>query len=50
MSLTETRHAEIVAAIRKWLERAVIGLNLCPFAHSPKTKPPFASIVITPPS
>ena len=24
----------IVAATRKWLERAVIGLNLCPFAKS----------------
>jgi uncharacterized protein len=26
--------AEIVAATRRWLERAVIGLNLCPFAES----------------
>jgi hypothetical protein len=25
---------EIVAATRRWLERAVIGLNLCPFAKS----------------
>ena len=25
---------EIVAATRRWLERAVIGLNLCPFAES----------------
>lgn len=24
----------VVAAIRRWLERAVIGLNLCPFAKS----------------
>jgi len=27
-------HAEIVAATRHWLTRAVIGLNLCPFAKS----------------
>lgn len=26
--------ADIVAATRTWLERAVIGLNLCPFAKS----------------
>ena len=25
---------EIIAATRKWLERAVIGLNLCPFAKA----------------
>ena len=38
MSITETRQAEIVAAMRKWLERAVIGLNLCPFAKSVHVK------------
>lgn len=27
-------HDEIIAATRRWLERAVIGLNLCPFADS----------------
>jgi hypothetical protein len=27
--------AEIIASTRRWLERAVIGLNLCPFAASP---------------
>lgn len=26
--------AEIIAATRRWLERSVIGLNLCPFAES----------------
>ena len=26
--------AECIAATRRWLERAVIGLNLCPFAHA----------------
>ncbi|MBL8381118.1 MAG: DUF1415 domain-containing protein [Burkholderiales bacterium] len=25
---------EVVAATRRWLERAVIGLNLCPFANA----------------
>ncbi len=28
----------IIAATRKWLERAVIGLNLCPFAKSVHVK------------
>jgi hypothetical protein len=27
-------HAEVIAATRDWLERAVIGLNLCPFAKT----------------
>ncbi len=31
-------HAEIIAATRKWLERAVIGLNLCPFARGVHVK------------
>lgn len=26
---------EIIAATRRWIERAVIGLNLCPFARAP---------------
>jgi hypothetical protein len=26
---------DIVEATRRWIERAVIGLNLCPFAHAP---------------
>ena len=32
------RNNEIIAATRKWLERAVIGLNLCPFAKSVHVK------------
>lgn len=28
-------HAAAIAATREWLERAVIGLNLCPFANAP---------------
>ena len=27
-------HSEIVTAVESWLERAVIGLNLCPFARA----------------
>jgi hypothetical protein len=27
-------HDEIIASTRRWLERSVIGLNLCPFAES----------------
>ncbi len=30
--------AEIIATTRKWLERAVIGLNLCPFAKGVHVK------------
>ena len=35
---TQAQDAEIIAATRKWLERAVIGLNLCPFAKSVHVK------------
>ncbi|GAU03082.1 epoxide hydrolase [Burkholderia stabilis] len=37
MTMTDTRpesHDDILAATRHWLARAVIGLNLCPFAKS----------------
>lgn len=30
--------AEVIAATRRWLERAVIGLNLCPFARAPHVR------------
>ena len=29
-----SQHAAIIAATRHWVERAVIGLNLCPFAKA----------------
>ena len=32
------RDTEICASIQKWLERAVIGLNLCPFAKAVHAK------------
>jgi uncharacterized protein len=35
MTMSATTTEEIVAATRRWLERAVIGLNLCPFAAGP---------------
>lgn len=38
MSLTMPPEAEVVDATRIWLERAVIGLNLCPFAKSVHVK------------
>lgn len=38
MSAADRRHTEIIDATRKWLERAVIGLNLCPFAKSVHVK------------
>lgn len=33
---TDTQH--VIAATRLWLEKAVIGLNLCPFARAPYLK------------
>ena len=32
--MTADDEASVVAATRRWIERAVIGLNLCPFARS----------------
>jgi hypothetical protein len=34
----ETNDAQVVQAMRRWLERAVIGLNLCPFAKAVHVK------------
>jgi len=33
--VTAIDEADVVAATRRWVERAVIGLNLCPFARAP---------------
>lgn len=38
MPCPHTHDTEIIAATRKWLERAVIGLNLCPFAKGVHVK------------
>ena len=32
---TTIEEATVLAATRRWVERAVIGLNLCPFARAP---------------
>lgn len=32
--MTATDATSVVAATRRWIERAVIGLNLCPFAQT----------------
>ena len=34
MSSAAPDHSRVLAQTRRWLERAVIGLNLCPFAKS----------------
>ena len=34
MTTTEPTAEEAIAATRRWLEKAVIGLNLCPFAKA----------------
>jgi hypothetical protein len=38
MSNTQVDHASAVAATEEWLEKAVIGLNLCPFAKAVHVK------------
>jgi uncharacterized protein len=38
MSTQADRDADIISATGKWLERAVIGLNLCPFAKGVHVK------------
>ena len=35
---SSSNHDEIVAAVQSWLEHAVIGLNLCPFARAVHVK------------
>lgn len=35
---TEARDARVVEDTRRWVQRAVIGLNLCPFAKSVEVK------------
>ena len=34
MNARDPGRDEVVAATRRWVERAVIGLNLCPFARA----------------
>lgn len=35
---SDRSHEEMIAATRRWVERAVIGLNLCPFAKAVQVK------------
>ena len=36
--MTEPDNAAVIAQTRAWVDRAVIGLNLCPFAKAPQAK------------
>ncbi|MEY4640051.1 MAG: hypothetical protein RLZZ227_45 [Pseudomonadota bacterium] len=36
--ITSPQHTHVIAATTQWLERAVIGLNLCPFAKAVYTR------------
>jgi uncharacterized protein len=38
MSTSDTESIDYIAATQRWLEAAVIGLNLCPFAKAPYIK------------
>ena len=38
MIISYASDEEVIAATRRWLERAVIGLNLCPFAKAVAVK------------
>ena len=40
-----TGEAQVIAATRRWLEKAVIGLNLCPFAKAVHAKDQIRYIV-----
>ncbi|MDQ6992865.1 MAG: DUF1415 domain-containing protein [Mariprofundus sp.] len=42
-----TTNEEVIAATRQWLEKAVIGLNLCPFAKSVHVKKLIRYVVST---
>jgi hypothetical protein len=47
MSSTENNDENIIAVTKTWLERAVIGLNLCPFAKGPFGKGQIRYVVST---
>ena len=36
--MTDSSNAQVVEATRRWIERAVIGLDLCPFAKLPYSR------------
>jgi hypothetical protein len=43
-------HEEAIASTRLWLEKAVIGLNLCPLPNRSTSRTRFALLSATPPS
>ena len=45
-SATDVTDSEIISATTRWLERAVIGLNLCPFAKAVHVKGQIRYVVI----
>lgn len=36
--MSPEQHTHVIAETRAWVDRAVIGLNLCPFAKAPQAK------------
>ena len=44
---TPDDHSEIITEVESWLERAVIGLNLCPFARAVHVRQQIRYIVTT---
>ncbi len=45
MKSSELSHQQIIELTENWLEKAVIGLNLCPFAKAPHVKKQIRYIV-----
>ncbi|MFZ2987677.1 DUF1415 family protein, partial [Ideonella sp.] len=43
--MTLDHHQQVLLATEQWLTRAVIGLNLCPFAKSVQAKGQIRSVV-----
>lgn len=45
--LSSGNHSDIISAVQSWLERAVIGLNLCPFARAVHVRGQIRYVVTT---
>jgi hypothetical protein len=45
--MSPDEHTRVAAETRAWVERAVIGLNLCPFAKAPQVKGQVRYVVST---
>lgn len=46
-TLSSGNHSDIIRAVQTWLERAVIGLNLCPFARAVHVREQIRYVVTT---